>query len=77
MTWTPFSRGSRDCSTLPLFWCKYFGDCRHAMHGPGAPACAMHGPDTPTRATRDPRVRARTMRSTDLGFTLHPTPLVY
>jgi hypothetical protein len=27
------SCGLLDCSTLPLFYCRYFGDCRRAMRG--------------------------------------------
>jgi hypothetical protein len=51
------------CSTLPLFYCRYFEVCRRATRGPGAPACATRGHSAPARATRD------------LGFT--EPPLVY
>jgi hypothetical protein len=52
-------------STLPLFCCRYFRDCSHAICGPGAPA----------HATRGTGVLARAMRN--LEFTFHATPLVY
>jgi hypothetical protein len=45
---------SHDCSTLPLFCCRYFGDCRHATHGPDTPALATRIIGTLARVTDDP-----------------------
>jgi hypothetical protein len=50
LTWTPPSRqscGSRHCSTLPFFCCRYLRDCRHATRGPGTPARSTRGPGAP------------------------------
>jgi hypothetical protein len=56
------SCGSRHCSTLPLFSCRYLGNGCHATRGLDVLAHATCGPDVHDRDTRGPGVHAHATR---------------